>query len=165
MNILLLTMDGFGRWVFALMWHVARVATLRPAFRSISDTSANLVSFLTVYLVAVYARLDATVGADATWELAIVSAVFHLMLLIAVSIQPGRSRSLFCVLLANSAWLDLARIFLASNFGIANSGSLVLILVEAVFAWGLFMSFKSQDPKVQAAGYIGERMQQEIQKS
>ena len=39
-------------WLVAMIWHLWRIATLRPAFDKLSDTQATLTSFSAAYLVA-----------------------------------------------------------------------------------------------------------------
>jgi hypothetical protein len=51
-------------WVTAMVWHLWRIGTLRPAFSKMSDTGTTLVSFAAVMILASWLRYMFFLGED-----------------------------------------------------------------------------------------------------
>lgn len=95
-------------WAGAILWHLGRIAMMRPAFRYLSDTRKMLVSFLVLYFVAALLSVATVQHVLQPQSLNVgLSVLTWLMGILFFAERSHRSSALTASLLGVSALVDL----------------------------------------------------------
>lgn len=140
-------------WTAAMCWHLWRVATGRPHYAGIADTGFAAASFVLVFTAGVVLRWSALADLDA----GVVALRWLITLMTAAVIglrRSGQNSSLFCVILACSAVVDL----LASSIALIAQdmdllGGHAYMLMEVALYLRSIKVFSELPASIRAAGY------------
>lgn len=140
-------------WACAVLWHLWRIGTLRPAFRNLGDTAFTAVSFSGLFFAAALLRWSA-LGAYPVLEVTVSTLIYGVGLTCLVE-RPGRSSALTFVFLGASVVVDLAAcaLHIAGLLPTTSLPSLVGPVVEVALMIAAYRQFRAEPVSVQAAGY------------
>lgn len=148
--------QNFFVWVSAMLWHLWRITTLRPAFKHLSDTGPMAGSFILVYFLAGALRWW-VLGPEESYQiLKVLFGLFiYLVLILAVFERSNRSSAMSAVALGVSAAVDLG-VSCAYLLGILDSVQLpgaTNLLIEGVWMLVMFFQFNRQPETIRMRGY------------
>ncbi len=143
-------------WMSAMGWHLWRIATLRPAFRHMSDTRPMAISFMGVFFAAGLLRWVVLNDEPKASALSAGFGLFVYMLgVLFVFERSHRSSSLAAAVLGSSAALDLL-VSAGVLVGVLDSVRLPTgmgLALEIGWALALKAKFDKEPSYVQASGY------------
>lgn len=154
--MILAPLQCFFIWISAMAWHLWRIATLRPAFKNLSDTGPMAMSFIFIYF---FAGLLRWVVLNDDHKSTGISAVFGLLVwLILVFVcfeRKNRSSALVASVLGVSALMDLLVCagFLIGALESVRSPRLLGITLEIVWSLVMLAQFYREPEYVRLNGY------------
>lgn len=143
-------------WVSAMFWHLWRIATLRPAFKQLSDTGPMAGSFILVYFLAGVLRWWILNPDESSQILKVLFGLFiYLILILAIFERSNRSSSMSAVALGVSAAVDLV---VSGAYLLGMLDSVVLpdatnLGIESVWILMMFYQFTRQPEAIRMRGY------------
>lgn len=149
-------------WCAAMGWHLYRIGTGRPAYKSMSDTPFMVFSFLGVAVLAALLRWailhpasgDQSINIASAWQVGTALCIYFGGLYLCAGLGGNRSNSLFAALVGVSALMDLV----ASSLYLFGVRDTVLlgnwgIVVEIVFMLVASFRLHLEPNEIKQPGY------------